>query len=109
MAKFSAFDEHCSASALLMLLGNVPVFSNNVRRSAGNVRKARNDWGHCVFSDWDQENYYQRFTKMIKLVKALCLSAAIEKNVLDGLKEWEGKGTCHDFKRNLREAAWPSG
>ena len=27
MAKFNAFDEHCDASALLALLGKVPVFS----------------------------------------------------------------------------------
>lgn len=38
MAKFNAFDEHCDASALLALLGKVPVFPGAVQTAAGNVR-----------------------------------------------------------------------
>ena len=42
MAKFNAFDEHCDASAVLTLLGKVPVFSAAVQSAASDVRQARN-------------------------------------------------------------------
>ncbi|KAL9974423.1 hypothetical protein ACROYT_G011451 [Oculina patagonica] len=93
MAKFNAFDEHCDASAVLALLGKVPVFSHAVQSAAGDVRKARNAWAHCVFSDWDPLNFQQRFAEMEQLVKALGLLPATEGNVLSELKEWETKGT----------------
>jgi len=93
MAKFNAFDEHCDASAVLALLGKVPVFSLAVQRAAGYVRKARNAWVHCVFSDWYPVNYQQRLNEMIRLVKALGLPLANERNLLGELKDWELKGT----------------
>ncbi|XP_074616184.1 uncharacterized protein LOC141875721 isoform X2 [Acropora palmata] len=49
MAKFNAFDEHCDASAVLNLLGRVPVFSPSVQKAASDVRQARNSWAHCAF------------------------------------------------------------
>ena len=94
MAKFNAFDEHCDASAILILLGKVPVFSHAVQSAAGNVRQARNAWAHCVFSDWDPVNYQQSFNEMKKLVKELGLLPTIERNLLDELKDWETKGMC---------------
>ncbi len=94
MAKFNAFDEHCDASAVLALLGKVPVFSHAVQSAAGDVRQARNAWAHCVFSDWDPVNYHQSFDEMEKLVKALGLLPAIERNLIDELKDWETKGMC---------------
>ncbi len=94
MAKFDAFDERCSASVVLVLLGNVPIFPYDVQSAAGAVRKARNAWGHCEFSDWSLENYKRRFSDMIKLVKALHLLPAIERNLLSELRDWETKGTC---------------
>ena len=93
MAKFIAFDEHCDASAVLTLLSKVPVFSPAVQSVAGDVRKARNAWAHCVFSDWDPVNYQQSFNKMETLVKALGLPPADERNLLGELKDWESKGT----------------
>ncbi|KAL9974418.1 hypothetical protein ACROYT_G011445 [Oculina patagonica] len=93
MAKFDAFDERCSASVVLVLLGNVPVFPNDVQSAAGAVRKARNAWGHCEFSDWSLENYKRRFSDMIRLVKALHLLPAIERNLLSELRDWKTKGT----------------
>ncbi|KAJ7375836.1 hypothetical protein OS493_038519 [Desmophyllum pertusum] len=35
MAKFNAFDDHCDASAVMALLGGVPVFSAAVQTAAG--------------------------------------------------------------------------
>ena len=93
MAKFNAFDEHCDASAVLALLGKVPVFSPAVQSAANDVRQARNAWAHCVFSDWDPVNYQQRFNEMETLVKSLGLPFIIERNLLGELKDWESKGT----------------
>ena len=93
MAKFNAFDEHCDASAVLALLGKVPVFSLAVQRAANDVRQARNAWAHCVFSDWDLVSYQQRFSEMETLVKALALPPIIERNLLGEFKDWESKGT----------------
>ena len=93
MAKFNAFDEHCDASAVLTLLGKVPVFPTAIQSAANDVRQARNAWAHCVFSDWDPVNYQQIFNKMETLVKALALPPIIERNLLGELKDWESKGT----------------
>ena len=101
MAKFTAFDEHCDASAVLTLLGKVPVFSPAVQSVAGDVRKARNAWAHCVFSDWDPVNYQQRFNEMERLGKALGLPPDLERNLLGGLKDWESKGICLIFTESF--------
>jgi len=93
MAKFNAFDEHCDASAVLTLLGKVPVFSPAVQSAANDVRQARNSWAHCVFSEWDPVNYQHSFNKMETLVKALALPPIIERNLLGEMKDWESKGT----------------
>jgi len=94
MAKFNAFDEHCDASAVVSLLGRVPVFSPAVQTAAGGVRQARNAWAHCIFGDWNPLNYQQRFNEMEQLVKTLGLPPANERSLLEELKEWESKGTC---------------
>ena len=93
MAKFTAFDEHCDASAVLTLLGKVPVFSPAVQGASNDVRQARNAWAHCIFSDWGPVNYQQTFNKMETLVKALRLPPANERNLIGELKDWELKGT----------------
>ena len=93
MAKFNAFDEHCDASAVLALLGKVPVFSPAVQSASNDVRQARNAWAHCVFSEWDPVNYQQSFNNMETLVKALGWPPIIESKVLGELKDWESKGT----------------
>jgi len=92
MAKFNAFDEHCDASAVLLLLGGVPVFSAVVQASAADVRMARNDWAHCVFSKWDQAKFQQSFIEMEDLVRAMALPAADEGKILGELNDWETKG-----------------
>ena len=101
MARFNAFDEHCDASAVLTLLGKVPVFSPAVQSVAGDVRKARNAWAHCVFSDWDPVNYQQRFNEMERLGKALGLPPDLERNLLGELKDWESKGICLIFTESF--------
>ncbi|KAJ7377821.1 hypothetical protein OS493_026388 [Desmophyllum pertusum] len=92
MAKFNAFDDHCDASAVVSLLGRVPVFSAAVKTAAGDVRMARNDWAHCVFSKWDQVKFLQSFTEMEQLVKVMALPIADEGKLLGDLKDWETKG-----------------
>ena len=92
MAKFNAFDECCDASAVLALLGRVPVFSVDVQRAAGAVREARNAWAHCVFREWSLVNYQKNFAAMEQLVKKLGLPGSSTKDLLTELKNWEGKG-----------------
>ena len=95
MAKFNAFDEHCDASAVLALLGKVPVFSLAVQSAANDVKQARNAWAHCVFSDWNPFSFQQRFAEMEKLVKSLGLPIADERYLVNELKDWETKGTVN--------------
>ena len=93
MAKFNAFDDHCDASAVLTLLGAVPVFSATVQAAASDVRSVRNDWAHCVFSKWDPVKFQQSFVEMEHLVRVMALPAADEANLLGEMKDWENKGT----------------
>ena len=95
MAKFNAFDEHCDASAVLALLGKVPVFPPAVQSAANDVRQARNAWEHCVFSDWDPLSFSQRFGEMKKLVTSMGLPSADEMYLVNELQDWETKGTVH--------------
>ena len=97
MARFNAFDEHCDASAVLTLLGKVPVFSAAVQNAAVDVRQARNAWAHCAFSDWDPVKFKQSFDVMEQLVRALGLPAADEATVLADLNDWETKGNFYSL------------
>ena len=92
MAKFNAFDDHCDASAVLTLLGSVPVFSSVVQTSAGVVRVVRNDWAHCMFSKWDVAKFQQGFADMADLVRKLGLPAKDETKLLGELNDWETNG-----------------
>ncbi|XP_022787229.1 NACHT, LRR and PYD domains-containing protein 3-like isoform X1 [Stylophora pistillata] len=92
MAKFTAFDDHCDASAVLQLLLRIPAFSPAVQTAADKVRMTRNDWAHCGFSKWDQPNFSRSFSDMEQLVKSLALSGAGK--ILGELKDWETKGTA---------------
>ena len=92
MAKFSAFDDQCDASAVLTLLGGVPVFSTAVQAAAGDVKNVRNDWAHCVFSKWDPVKFQQSFVEMEHLVRVMALPAADKAKLLGELKDWETKG-----------------
>ena len=92
MAHFTAFDDHCDASAVLTLLGGVPVFSATIQSAAGDVRMGRNDWAHCVFSKWDQVKFQQSFTEMEHLVRVMALPSADEGKLLGELKDWETRG-----------------
>ena len=95
MAKFSAFDNQCDASAVLTLLSGVPVFSTAVQAAASDVRNVRNDWAHCVFSEWDLVKFQQTFVEMEHLVRVLALPSVDEAKILEELKYWETKGTFH--------------
>ena len=91
MAKFTAFDDHCDASAVLSLLGGVPVFSA-AAGSANDVRMARNDWAHCVLRKWDLVKFQKSFTDMEQLVRNMALPPINERELLVELKDWETKG-----------------
>ena len=92
MAKFNAFDEHCDTSAVLTLLGKVPVFSAAVQNAAVHVREARNAWLHFAFNDYDAVKFRWGCDAMKRLVRALGLPAADEATVFADLNDWETKG-----------------
>ena len=103
MAKFTVFDEHCDASAVLNLLGRVPVFSLAAQSAARNVRRDRNAWAHCAFQDWDPAKFQQCFQDMKRLVNALGLPAADETKLLADLNTWEKTGTNrHNLNKSLQ-------
>ena len=90
MAKFSKFDE-CDASAVLTLLGSVPVFSAATKSAADKVKQnVRNEWAHCDFSQWTEAFFKNCFTDMDVLVTSLGL--ANTHKVTSELKDWESKG-----------------
>ena len=91
MAKFNAFDEHCDASAVLNLLGRVPVFCDSVQQAANDVCEARNSWAHPAFGDWDSAKFNKCFDDMVQLVKVLGLSRG--EHVVNELNDWKEKGT----------------
>ncbi|XP_015749339.1 PREDICTED: M protein, serotype 49-like isoform X2 [Acropora digitifera] len=93
MVHFNAFDDHMDASAVLLLLGRVPVFSGTVQAAANSVRKERNDWAHCVFSKWNEDEFQDSFSKMEDLVKAMALNSSDEGKIVGELKDWRNKGT----------------
>ena len=92
MAKFNAFDDHCNASAVLTLLGSVPVFSVPVQAAAAYVQVIRNAWAHCVFSKWDLVKCQQSFFVMESMVRVMAPTVADEAKLLLALKSWETAG-----------------
>ena len=92
MAKFTAFDETCDASAVLNLLDRVPIFSAALQNAANVVREGRNTWGHCNFTDWNKASFTKRFGDLKNLVAELKLSPADEKKSEEDLNDWEKKG-----------------
>ncbi|XP_070541956.1 uncharacterized protein [Ptychodera flava] len=95
MAKFSAFDDTCDASALLGLICNIQgnCFDIHLKREAGILRsRIRNPWAHCNFSDWDELKYMESFQVMNSLIAHLNLPDNEEKNKRSELTDWEKKG-----------------
>ena len=68
MAKLKAFDKTCDASAVLNLVGKIPVFSAALQNAANIVREGRNAWAHCNFSEWTEANFKTRFDEMKQLI-----------------------------------------
>lgn len=92
MATFNAFDDNCDASALLLLLDKMPVFSGAVRSAAGGVRTLRREWVRCVISQWHEDKFVQSFRLMEDLVKAMALPAKDEGKLLQELQDWKDRG-----------------
>ena len=98
MAKFNAFDKTCDASAVLTLLGKIPVFSSALQNAANSVRGGRNAWAHCIFTEWTEENFKTRFDEMKQLLGEVgSLPHANVIDVLPELRDWEDKGIIISF------------
>ena len=101
MAKFSAFDESCDASAVLGLLCVVPNFNAVIQAKAQDVRATvRNEWAHCNFADWNEFRYLDAFQKMEALVRSLGLPKNDTDGIVDELNDWMGKGKYY-FERSF--------
>ena len=92
MVHFNAFDDCLDASAVLLLLGRVPVFPSTVQAAANSVRNERNDWAHCVFSKWNETKLQDSFAEMEDLVKAMALPSSVEEKIVGELEDWKNKG-----------------
>ena len=92
MMLFNAFDDHLDASAVLVLLGGVPVFSSALQAAASSVRNERKDRAHCVFSKWNQAKFQHSFDEMEHLVKAMALPYSDEGEIIGELKDWQNAG-----------------
>ncbi|XP_067016976.1 NLR family CARD domain-containing protein 3-like isoform X2 [Acropora muricata] len=92
MVHFNAFNDHLDASAVLLLLSGVPVFSSALQAAASSVRNERNDWAHCVFSNWNQAKFQHSFDEMKHLVKAMALPSSVEGEIIGELKDWQNTG-----------------
>ena len=94
MVHFNAFDDHMDASAVLLLLGGVPVFSSTVQAAANSVRNERNDWAHVIFDEWNEAKFQHSFAEMEDLLKAMTLPSSDEGKIVRELKDWHSKGDC---------------
>ena len=98
LAQFSAFDDSMDMTAILQLLGcrnykPNAVFSPPTQAAADDVRKnVRNKWGHVDITEWTATMFNDCFDKLKTLVRSLGLTAAVEKNTLDELNDWQTKG-----------------
>ena len=105
LAEFSAFDESLDMTAILQLLQfnnyhPAAIFSVAIQTSADAVRKdVRNKWGHFDVTEWTEAFFNDCFSKLETLVRSLGLPGGKEKNTLDQLSDWQGKGiiTCVFF------------
>ena len=98
MAKFIAFDKTCDASAVLNLLGRLPVFPSALQNAANIVREGRNTWAHCNFTEWTEANFKTRFDQMKQIVREVgSLPHANVIDVLSELRDWEDKGIIISF------------
>ncbi|PFX33969.1 hypothetical protein AWC38_SpisGene1043 [Stylophora pistillata] len=69
------------------------IFSAAIQTSADAVRKdVRNKWGHFDVTEWTQAFFNDCFSKLETLVRSLGLPGGKEKNTLDQLSDWRGKG-----------------
>ena len=94
MASFTGFDHTMDTSAVLSVMCEAQPFNAcGADVLAKKVRSdIRNEWAHCDFSHWTEPNYQSALNNIESLVKAVCLTTAEEKNVLDDIDNWRNNG-----------------
>ncbi|PFX11394.1 hypothetical protein AWC38_SpisGene24900 [Stylophora pistillata] len=69
------------------------IFPVAIQTSADYVRKdVRNKWGHFDVTEWTEAFFNDCLSKLETLVRSLGLTGGMEKNTLDQLSDWRGKG-----------------
>ncbi len=94
MASFTGFDHTMDTSAVLSVMCEAqPFIASGAAVLAKNVRSdIRNEWAHCDFSHWSEPNYQSALNDIESLVKAVGLTTAEEKSVLDDINNWRNNG-----------------
>ena len=94
MATFTGFDHTMDTSAVLSVMCEAqPFIACGADVLAKKVRSdIRNEWAHCDFSHWTQPKYQSALNDIQSLVKAVGLTTADKKNVLDDIDDWRNNG-----------------
>ena len=94
MASFTGFDHTMDTSAVLSVMCEAqPFITSGAAVLAKKVRSdIRNEWAHCDFSHWSEPNYQSALNDIESLVKAVGLTTAEEKIVLDDIDNWRNNG-----------------
>ncbi len=94
MASFTGFDHTMDTSAVLSVMCEAqPFIASGAAVLAKKVRSdIRNEWAHCDFSHWSEPNYQSALNDIESLVKAVGLTTAEEKIVLDDIDNWRNNG-----------------
>ena len=92
MASFTGFDQTMDTSAALSIVAEAQPFHG----SSGTAKKirsdVRNEWAHCDFAHWTDDNYQAALTDVETLLNSINLTAVEKKKKLDNLDGWKQKG-----------------
>ena len=92
MASFTGFDQTMDISAALSIVAEAQPF-HGASGIAKKIRSdVRNEWAHCNFSHWSDENYKTALADIEALINNINLTTAEKKRTLDDLDGWKQKG-----------------
>ena len=95
MRDFKAFDETCDASVVLCLFGKIGSFPAALQNAANLVQKGRDIWVHYKPSEWNDDDFQERFHDMKQLVEEVGLSPSDKRKVLEDLDTCKRRGNYY--------------
>ena len=92
MCEFTGFDQTMDLSPILSVIGKAAPFTRAAKH-ADEVRDlVRNEWAHCIFANWTEENFEAAFSSMEALLKNINLSPEEEQKLCTELNDCKAKG-----------------